>query len=367
MISRQASTIHHSMSAGKITPWKGFDAKDYKSLSKVGICLDEARTGKLYTHSMDSVQPTITTGSVATPVQFLQNWLPGFVFVITAARNIDDLIGLSTVGAWEDEQVVQGVLERVGAPQPYGDYAATPKSSWNVNFVYRTVVRFEEGMQVGALEAARSARMQVDDSGMKREAAGLVLEIIRNSIGFYGYNSGNNLTFGFLNDPNLSSYVTVAAGAAGPTTWVSKTYLEIVRDIQTAIVALRTNSQDVIDPKKLTLTLGVATDCVDWLSKSTDFGYTVQKWLNDNYPNIRVVSAPQLNNANAGANVFYLFADSVPDMSTDGGKTWIQPVPTKFFVLGVQQLAKSYIESYANATAGVMLKRPYAVVRFTGI
>ena len=45
----------------------------------------------------------------------------------------------------------------------------------------------------------------------------------------------------------------------------------------------------------------------------------------------------------------------------------IQPIPTKFQVMGVQQLAKAYEEDYSNATAGAMCKRPYAIVRYYGI
>jgi hypothetical protein len=83
---------------------------------------------------------------------------------------------------------------------------------------------------------------------------------------------------------------------------------------------------------------------------------------------VRVVSAPQLNNANGNANVFILFADAVNDgLSTDDNKTFIQVVPATFQLLGVQQLAKGYEEDYSNATAGVMVKRPYAVYRASGI
>lgn len=355
------SIIHSHLPARKIEAIRGFKADQFRSLSKLGIGLDKMVA------AMDAIQPTITTASIPTPVQFLQNWLPGFVFIITAARKIDELIGISTVGAWEDEQIVQGVLERVGLAIPYGDYTNVPLSSWNVNFVYRTVVRFEEGMKVGNLEAARSSRMNVDDSGMKREAAALALEIIRNTVGFFGYNSGLNNTYGYLNDPNLPSYVTVANGASASPHWSTKTFLEICRDIRTAIVAIRTNSQDTIDPKAVDLTLAISTDAVDYLSTTSDFGYSVEKWLNDTYPRCRVVSAPQLNNANSSANVFYLYADKVDDMSTDDGRTWIQMVPQKFKVLGVQQQTKGYEEDYSNATAGVMLKRPYAVVRYSGI
>jgi hypothetical protein len=44
----------------------------------------------------------------------------------------------------------------------------------------------------------------------------------------------------------------------------------------------------------------------------------------------------------------------------------LQVVPAKFKVLGVEQKAKGYMEDYSNATAGAMLKRPYAMVRYYG-
>ena len=367
-----ASREHSYIAAKNVRPLSNFNAAEFEGLSKIGINIGRSQVRQMMkcaqdAMTMDALQPTVTTGSVGTPVQFLQNWLPGFVFVITAARKIDDFIGLLTTGSWEDEQVVQGILERTGTSVPYGDYTNVPLSSWNTNFNYRTVVRFEEGMKVGNLEAARAARLRVDDSGMKRESAALALEIQRNAVGFVGFNAGSNQTYGFLNDPGLIGYQTVPVGASTSTLWSTKTFLEICKDIRTAIVALRTNSQDTIDPETVDLTLAIATDSVDWLSVTSDFGISVRDWLQRAYPRIRVVSAPQLNNANGSANVFYLYADVVQDMSTDGGRVWIQPVPTKFQVLGVQQLAKAYEEDYSNATAGAMCKRPYAVVRYSGI
>lgn len=362
------------ISGRKVRSLQDFDAAQYEGLQKIGINISPSAVKKMMagqsaldSMAMDDVQPTITTASAGTPVQFLQNWLPGFVFVITAARKIDELVGIQTTGSWEDEQVVQGVLERTGKSVPYGDYTNVPFSSWNTNYEYRTVVRFEEGLRVGSLEAARAARQRVDSAGMKREAAALSLEIIRNDIGFNGFNNGANNTYGFLNDPALPAYVTVAAGASTNTEWSTKTFLEICKDIRTAVVELRTNSQDTIDPSTVQMTLAVATDAVDWLSTTSDFGISVRDWLNQAYPGIRVVSAPQLNGASGGDNVFYLYADEVQDQSTDGGRVWVQPVPTKFQVLGVQQLAKAYEEDYSNSTAGCMLKRPYCVVRFDGV
>jgi len=367
------SKEHSHIPARMVRAFDKFDVNEYASLEKLGIYFgvdskQRARNFSKMAEAMDAtLQPLVTQASITTPIQFLQNWLPGFVHVITAARKIDELVGISTIGSWEDEQIVQGIMELTGTSVPYGDYTNIPFASWNPNFVYRTVVRFEEGMRVGILEEARSARIRVDSSAQKRNSSALALEIQRNSVGFYGFNNGANLTYGFLNDPGLPNYVTAANGASGSPLWSTKTYLEITKDIRSMVVALRNQSQDQIDPERLKITLGLATAVVDFLSVSTDYGYTVRQWMTENYPNIRVVSAPELTAANLGANVGYMYAERIDDTSDDDGRTFIQVVPAKFQVLGVAKEAKSTVEDYTNATAGIMCKRPWAVTRITGI
>ena len=373
----QESVVHSSLSA-RGASGKGiqaikiksnaFDEKHYRALPKLGVHVSDNRLRQMVQGlGMDDLQPLVTTPSITVPVQFLQMWAPGFVHVITAARRIDDLVGLKVMGNWADEQIVQGVLERAGNAIPYGDYQNVPFSSWNTNWEFRTVIRFEEGMRVGMLEEARSARANVASAAEKRGAAAQALEIQRNLIGFFGYNNGANNTFGFFNDPGLPSYIPVVEGASTETFWSTKTMTEICNDIRTAVETLRTQSLDQIDPERLDLTLALPTDAVDFLTTISDFGYSVRKWMSDTYPRMRVVSAPELDLVNGGENVFYLYADKVSDASTDGGDTWAQFVPSKFMVLGVARYAKYYEEDYLNATAGLMLKRPYAVVRFTGI
>jgi hypothetical protein len=336
-------------------------------LAMLGIGMDEADIEQMVDFAMDNAQGLVTQASMSTPSQFLQNWMTGFVNVITAARKIDDLVGITTVGSIEDEEIIQGVMENTGIAVPYGDYTNVPFASWNANYVKRTVVRFEGGIRVGFLSEARAARARINDADSKRKSAAQTLEIQRNLVGFNGYNAGDGLTYGFLNDPNLPAYTTVNNGASASPLWSSKTMREIVKDIQTAIQALRAQSQDNIDPEKLEITLAVPTNAVDWLSTITDFGISVREWMKETYPKIRVVSAPQLNTANGGVGVFYLYAENVFDESSDDGRTFTQIVPAKFQVLGVQKLAKGYEEAYAAATAGVMCKRPYAVVRYSGI
>lgn len=306
-----------------------------------------------------------TAASIPTPLQFLQTWLPGFVKIMTAARKIDDAIGVKTVGSWEDAEIVQGVVEPGATVAEYGDFTNIPLASWNANYERRSIVRGEMGMAVGLLEEGRAAAMHLNSADEKRQGAAIALEIFRNAVGFYGWNNGTNRTFGLLNDPALPAYITAPSGG-----WSAATFAQIQGDLRAAIVQLRTQSQDNIDPKKVKLTLLLPTDRVDYLSVTTDFGVSVQDWLTQTYPNIRVESCPEFGNANSNANVFYLFAeeiDSSIDGSSDGGETFAQLVQTKFMTLGVEKRAKSYVEDFSNGTAGVLCKRPWAVVRFTGI
>lgn len=338
-----------------------------ENLDKLGIGLKpSALKSAIQAYGMDSafVQNLITTASITVPVEFLREWLVGIVNIITNARKIDELVGKSTQGRWYDAEVVQKILELTGTAVPYTDYGNTIFNNWNVNYAIRNIVNFESGLRVGRKEEAQSGEIQVSSSTEKRLGCTISLEIQRNAVGFYGYNSGANLTYGFLNDPNLPAYQSAAFPWSG-----GATFLEIVSTLINAFTQLQTQSGDNISPEKVNTTLAVPTNSYNYLtSTTTDFGITVLNWLNTNYPKCRIVSAPELDLANGGQNVFYLYAEEVPaDGSTDDSRTFIQVVPSSFQLLGVAQEIKYYEEGYLNATAGVLLKRPWAVCRYTGI
>lgn len=370
----KASVIHSSISGRDVhrpLPFTAADVADYGDLRLLGIDIGNERIVRQMMAGLDAapaVQPTVYPNTIPTPVQFLQNWLPGFVQTVTQAQTIDEIVGVTTAGDWEDEEIVQGVLEPTGLAQPYGDYTNVPLASWNLGFERRTIVRFEEGLRVGVLEEARAGKIKVNSAATKRGAAATALDIQRNRVGFYGYNNGANRTYGFLNDPALPAYVNVAGG-----TWATKTFQEITADIRTAVGALIVQAgghvragPNAANATPMTLVLPLGAD--NYLSVTTDYGQSVAAWVKETYPNMRVITAPELAGANGGANVFYLFAERIQDgNSDDGGQTFIQVVPTRFKTVGVEQQAKAYVEDYSNATAGVMLKRPFLVVRYSGI
>lgn len=314
--------------------------------------------------AMDALTPaTITQASVPTAAQFLRNWISEVVRVVTAVRDIDDIVGKTVAGTWIDEQIVQPVLERTGQAVPYSDIGDGHNASWNVNLETRNIARFEEDLTVGQLEEGRSAAMRINSAAEKREAAAESLEIARNEIGFLGYADGESKIYGLLNDPNLPDYVSATINAAGTSThWEDKTYMEIQADLLLAISTLQKNCKGRYNPKRDRATLAVALGAEQWLNKSNEFGKTVAQWLAETYPQIEVKTSVYFDGANGGANVAYLFAEEI-----GGSRTIEQYVQDTLRFLGTENKGKVFIEYYSNATAGVMVRVPVGVFRLTGI
>lgn len=374
------STIHSHISPANVGVLKlapsDITAECISDLSKMGICLDAsdvaamahylgagARNDSFMGLAMDAdLTAPLTVGSVTTPVQFAQAWLPGVVRIVTSPRKIDNLIGITTQGDWADEEIVQSIIGNSGEAVQYTDDGNIPLANWNLNFITRTIVRFEQGFKVGRLEQERAAQVRIASADEKRYGVIESLEIIRNQVGFNGFNNGANRTFGILNDPELLAYNALPTG-----TWSTATYLQIINDLIFMASTLQNQSDGRIDPKTDNIKFVIATVTDQFLNKTSEFGRTVRMWIAETYPNWTIETAPQFGAANAGQNVAYLYAETVDMSGTDDSRTFIQVVPTKFRTLGVQQTAKGYIEDYSNATAGVLHKRPYANARFTDL
>lgn len=345
----------------KIDPAHVMAAVD--QIKSIGIAMDDAVQ---MTMAMDSALVGPAGGNLGTPLQFLQAWMPGVVEQITQVRKIDSIVGVQTIGSWEDEEVVQEAGEYTGKAELYGDVTNIPLSGFNSTYERRSILRWEQGAMFGRLEDARAQKHGTNLQARKRAAAARSLDIIRNRVGFYGYNQPDTRVFGLLNDPNLPAYVNVAAGSGGAT-WAVKTFLEITADIRSAVTALVTQSGGNISPDDTDMVLTIPMGFEEYMGVTSDFGNSVADWLKTTYPRIRVESAPEFLAANGGANVFYLHAERVMDSGDDGGETIVQMVPARFQSLGTETRAKGVVEDYTNALAGVMVKRPYAVVRRSGI
>lgn len=355
-------SVKFSIPADKVKAYAMDSATTETTIDALGIHYSKEAMDEFRAYATDSAPALQTTPNKMTPVQFLQYWIPEMVKIVTASRDADEILGRDFAGSWEDEEIVQPVIEYTGKPRVYGDKTTFNLASFNINYETRTIVRFEQDVEVGKLEEARASKQRIDAQATKREASAEALSINANDIAFNGYNAGNNKTYGLLNDPNLPSYTAFAQGSASSTLWSSKTFNEIVSDIKAMMSALRVRSGNNFKPEKDPSTLALAVSVVDQLQTVNALGGTsVLDWLHKTYPACRVCSAVQLDGANSGSNVAYLFADTI------GGKKVIaQYMQDALRLVGVEQHAKSFLESYSNATAGVLLRIPVGLVRYTG-
>lgn len=318
---------------------------------------------------MDAAQVALqTTASISTPVQFLQTFLPGVVRIFQAPLKLEETIGFTQAGYWEDSEIIQRIMEWTGFAREYGDYQAKPNASWNMNFAKQNVVRFEVGVEVQKLQEMRAARGMVSDVDEKQGAAALILQQILNLVGYNGYNSGNNLTYGYLNNPNLPAYVPVASTGTGTSPlWSTKTWLQQQADLITMFSGLMTQTKGRVDPagkNGVETTLNVPVAMWNYFQTSNPLGnLTLEGWLAQAYPNCRLIAAPQMDGANGGLNAMYLFADKVIDTGTDDGATFRQVIPAKFMALGTQPMVGGFKTGYSCATAGTFCNRPIAVYR----
>ena len=355
-------SVKFSIPADKVKAYAMDSQTTEKTLDLLGIHYSERALDEFKAYAMDALPKLQTTASNMTPVQFLQYWFPDMVKVVTQSLDADAILGRDFAGSWEDEELVQPVIEYAGQARPYGDKTNLNLADFNINYESRTIVRMEQDLEVGKLEAARAAKQRVDALGSKRYAASLSLAITANDIAFNGYNASINKTYGLLNDPNMPAYVSLPNGTAGSSDWASKTFNEIVADIKTMMAGLRARSGNNFKPESDAAVLAVGTASIDALDTVNPLGTTsVREWIAKTYPRLRVASAPQLNAANSTDNVAYLFAEELAGQKVIG-----QFMQDALRLVGVEQKAKGVLESYSNATAGVFLKVPVALVRYTG-
>jgi hypothetical protein len=317
-------------------------------------------------YAMDS-QESFIGGGVSANISNLRNFLPGIVKDLTTVRKIDTLVGQTMIGDWSDEEIVQMIQERTATAIGYSDDVNIPFTSYNIDYERRSIVRFVVGTQSQLLADSRITKSGGNPEEARMSSAVTALEIARNTVGFFGYNSGNNKTYGLLNDPNLPAYQTLPNGANATPEWSTKTFQEKQLDVVNAITALQLSSGGNFDPTMDSFTFSISLAVAGTLTNVNEFGISIQKWIKETYPMCRIEFVPEFDGANGGANVFYMYADNISGDSTDNGNTVEGLISEKFMSIGRGQVVGGYQEGFINAVAGVLVKRPWGVYRATGV
>jgi|LSQX01.2.fsa_nt_gb hypothetical protein len=329
----------------------------YLTAQKKASYADLAQLGMNFS-AMDSalIGPAVANGGI--PESALTTWLAGTIRALTTPNDIDEIAGITTVGEFQDEKLKIRVFERFGRAERYSDGGNIPLAGGNPGVEERAVARFEQGFSVGYLEGNRLSAAGYDVANEKRRAAAESLDISRNLVGMRGL--AGTLTYGLLNDPNLSAMRTTTVN------WANTTFENLVNEF-TALRNLLDQQMGTALSDDAQFVFVLPTGYRGIMNMYNTSGQlSFKQWLTDNYPNLRVKYVPGFVGAGAdGADVCYLIVEGVANLDESDivDATLIQAVPARFFAIGSKQEVKEYVEDFANATAGVIVVRPWAIVR----
>lgn len=339
------------------------------NLDETEITLDDLDTIGVNVAAMDSalLGPGVTAGALRG--ELLEAWLPGVLRTITQVRNIDEIAGVTTIGRFEDDTINVRTLEPTAKPELYGDDANIPLANYSTGVESRGIVRFEQGFQVGILEQSRQSAQGFEAAAEKRRAVAESLDRIRNEIGFKGFLSSDNTNvYGLLNDPSLPSYKSYSDSGAGGQPWLaSGTFASVTTDLTVMISAIESQmGTNLPDSARLCLVMPTGYRKVLML-REANTAVTVMEWIRQSFSNTRVIFSPELIDAGTGnKDAVYMFLEDAGsyDESDMTSASLIQAVPERFRVIGSENRVKGYIEDAVNATAGVIVLRPWAFCRY---
>lgn len=349
-----------------------FKVNNAKSIAHAdnGVFFNALKAKGIISVSNATVSPLVTTPNINLPLGALQYIRPGAIETLTAPRMADRLASAEKNGKWGDMVVTVKIKEYTGKTSPDdGLYSDGLQVKTNYSTVNRGVYYYQTGWLATDMEEATVGAMQENYRADQVEAAMRTLAIDRNNFFFNGIATANGQTpiYGFLNDPALSAYTSVAAGDAtqNPTYWVNKTPEQIANDIVTAVSQLIAQSQGIVEDEldNGKIIIAVATGSIGQLDRANSFGKTARAMLKETYGDrVEFVAVPQLNNADSNSDVFY-----ATFQFASGPATFINSYVEMAKAYPIFQRDSVVSQKISAATSGAILQLPWAIVRYNGI
>lgn len=333
-----------------------------EALRRLGIDLNGGRllptVGDTAQIAMDSALTTVANVSI--PTLFATYYSPEIVEILQAPTQSTKIFGESKRGDWKDTHTMFPVAEHIGQVTAYGDFNRGLVSDANIENVVRETHMFQTVIQCGDLEHERMAAQKINLLAQKQEAAARALSIASNNYNFFGV-KGKTI-YGLLNEPNLPDAIAapkVPNGKDGTAAWEDKSATQIYNDVLILFNQIADASGGIVTMDNK-FKLLVPPALMGHLAKVTDFGVSPMQVLKSYFPNLEVVSVPQL--FDQGVAMAMLIATEV-----DGKKTAEFGFTEKLKTGRVIQDLSYISQKWASSTTGFLLFRPFAIASMLGI
>ena len=332
----------------------------FKQAAQYGFTFPQARawmTGDRNALARDAA--LITTPNTTVPAELLAYIDPMVVEIMTAPRRAREIFPEMKKGDWTTPYSKWRMDEVTGSTQPYSDYANGTTSGVNSQWATRQQYLFQTSITYGDLEVAMSGVAKLNLASAKQKAAATKLDIDANKFALNGV-AGREV-YGILNDPNLPAAITAAAvGVGSSTKWEDKTTVQIYNDVLALFSELVNQTAGLIDQNtalKLCLSPGMAVK----LGAATDFNVSVLDMIRKYFPNITIVTVPELASTSAGETALMLAEE-------------INGAPIGYIGYGEKMMAgrivpdmSSFRQKFVSTTYGGVVLQPMGIASMTGI
>lgn len=296
-------------------------------------------------------QPTLVTTANAGIPAFLTNFMdPKLIQVLVSPMKAAMIAGETKKGDWTTTVATFSVIESTGEVSTYGDFNNNGSVEANANFPQRQTYHFQTFTQWGEKELAVASLAQIDWAAQLNIASALLLGKFQNQTYFFGVAGLQN--YGLLNDPSLSAAIVPTAA------WTTLTSDQIYADIVRLFAQMQAQVNGVIDadaPMVLALSNLNAVN----LTKSNSFGLNVGDLLAKNYPNLKVMTAPEYTTT-GGELVQMIVTDF------EGQQTLTAAFTEKMRAHNLVVDTSSYKQKKSSGTYGTIWFRPVFCAQMLG-
>ena len=323
--------------------------------------------------AMDAQAALSTTANADIP-NILNTWIdPDIVNIVFAPQEANEILPEKRVGDWTTGQAMIPVVEGVGEVTGYGDFDSAGTGSLNVNFPQRQNYLWQVVVRYGDLQVEKMGLARINYVSSIQKAAAEWLNRFGNYVSFYGVK--NLQAYGILNDPYLPASLTPGTKANGNSNvWMNSgapnaSANEVFADIQTLFWQLATQTQGLVKSKdKMVLALGPGPAVA--LTTTNSFGVTAGEIIEKNFPNLRIVTAPQYekNDSNfvegfsSSGNFVQLIAETLGGEPV-GNTTYSEKLKAHRLVPDTS----SYRQKWSSGSFATFIKRPVCFASMLGI
>jgi hypothetical protein len=248
-------------------------------------------------------QPELVTTSNAGIPSYLTNYLdPRLIPVLVQPMKAAQILGETQKGNWLTNTVQFKIREFVGEVSSYGDFNNNGNVGVNLNFPSVQAYHYQTVSQWGQREAEEAGLAAVDWAQSINEGSILILNKFQNKSYFFGV-AGLQL-YGLLNHPDLSAPI------AATSQWNldATDAITVYNDIRRMFVQIQLQTGGLVD-SDASMTLALSNVLQPALNKVTQYNVNVYKMLKDNFPNLRVINAPEYSTQSG--ELVQLIVDSV--------------------------------------------------------